>query len=91
MSRLSLPYRATTDLDTVHQREPTETATLTLLLNRPGTIPDDAVGVLVPVGEETVKVDVIDVTRAEILDLRTTRTTGSASWPTRGPPRPPPT
>jgi hypothetical protein len=68
MCRLSLPYRVTTDLDTVDRRSAEEHSQLELLVSS-GAVRSGPSGALVhtPYGE--VQVDVLEVTEAEIGDL----------------------
>jgi hypothetical protein len=65
MCRLSTPYRATTDLDTVDRRALTERSQLELLLSA-GATPSGPSGALVHTPYGDVQVDVLEVTDAEI-------------------------
>jgi hypothetical protein len=66
--RLTLPYRATSDLDTVNRRSGVEPAQLELLLAS-GAEPSGPAGALVPTGIGPVQVDILEVTDAELNDL----------------------
>lgn len=68
MCRLSTPYRATTDLDTVDRRASAERSQLELLLST-GATPSGPSGALVHTPYGDVQVDVLEVTDAEINDL----------------------
>jgi hypothetical protein len=68
MCRLSTPYRATTDLDTVDRRTLAERSQLELLLST-GATPSGPSGALVHTPYGDVQVDVLEVTDAEINDL----------------------
>ncbi|SDU64487.1 hypothetical protein SAMN04489733_7586 [Amycolatopsis keratiniphila] len=68
MCRLSTPYRATTDLDTVDHRAPNERSQLELLVATGGT-PSGPSGVLVRTPHGEVQVDVLEVTDTEIENL----------------------
>lgn len=68
MCRLSTPYRATTDLDTVHRRTVEELPQLELLVSA-GATPSGPSGALVHTPYGQVQVDVLEVTDAEIDDL----------------------
>lgn len=81
--RLSRPYRATSDLDTVNRRSSNEPAQLELLLAS-GAEPSGVSGVLVPTGAGLVQVDVLEVTDAELADLPDDPPTASMSWRTHG-------
>ena len=63
--RLSTPYRATIDLDTLNRRTSSEPAQLQLLLDS-GATTSGASGVLVPTTSGPVQVDVLEVTDAEL-------------------------
>lgn len=66
--RLSRPYRATSDLDTVHRRTEEEPQQLELLLAA-GAEPSGPSGVRVPTPAGPVQVDVLEVSDAELDDL----------------------
>ncbi|GIF64860.1 hypothetical protein Ais01nite_28950 [Asanoa ishikariensis] len=66
--RLSRPYRATTDLDTVHRRRDDEPAQLELLLAS-GASRSGPAGVLVPTAVGQVQVDILEVTDADLARL----------------------
>ncbi|WP_284747582.1 hypothetical protein [Amycolatopsis sp. RTGN1] len=68
MCRLSTPYRATTDLDTVDRRAVDERSQLELLVST-GATRSGPSGVLVQTPHGAVQVDVLEVTDAEIADL----------------------
>lgn len=68
MCRLSTPYRATTDLDTVHRRAVEERSQLELLVAT-GATPSGPSGALVRTPYGDVQVDVLEVTDAELDDL----------------------
>lgn len=83
MCRLSTPYRATTDLDTVHRRGARERPQLELLVAT-GATPSGPSGALVHTPYGDVQVDVLEVTDAETPNCPTTRPTASTSSPTPG-------
>jgi hypothetical protein len=66
--RLTRPYRATSDLDTVNRRGTNEPAQLDLLLAS-GAEASGVSGALVPTSAGNVQVDVLEVTDAELADL----------------------
>jgi len=66
--RLTHPYRATSDLDTVNRRGTAEAPQLQLLLSS-GAQASGVSGVLVPTSAGDVQVDVLEVTDAELADL----------------------
>lgn len=66
--RLSRPYRATTDLDTVHRRHDGEPAQLELLLTS-GAVRSGPSGVLVPTSAGQVQVDILEVTDTDLARL----------------------
>src|SRR5438093_12610988 len=66
--RLTRPYRATSDLDTVNRRHAGEPAQLELLLAS-GAQPSGVSGVLVPTMAGPVQVDVLEVTDADLAQL----------------------
>ncbi|WP_089253485.1 hypothetical protein [Asanoa hainanensis] len=66
--RLSRPYRATTDLDTVHRRHDGEPTQLELLLSS-GASRSGPSGVLVPTAIGQVQVDLLEVTDADLAQL----------------------
>ncbi len=66
--RLTRPYRATSDLDTVNRRHTGEPAQLELLLAS-GAQPSGVSGVLVPTTAGPVQVDVLEVTDADLAHL----------------------
>lgn len=66
--RLTRPYRATTDLDTVSRRSSTEHPQLQLLLAS-GATASGASGAMVPTPAGDVQVDVLEVTDAELAHL----------------------
>lgn len=68
--RLTRPYRATSDLDTVNRRTVNEPAQLQLLIES-GAQPSGVSGALVPTTAGDVQVDVLEVTDAELADLPT--------------------
>ncbi|NKE57907.1 prevent-host-death protein [Lentzea sp. PSKA42] len=68
MCRLSVPYRVTTDLDTVDRRTSNEDSQLQLLMAA-GATPSGPVGALVHTPWGEVKVDVLEVTDADVSDL----------------------
>lgn len=68
MCRLSIPYRVTTDLDTVDRRRPAEIPQLQLLVSA-GATPSGPSGALVRTPRGDVQVDVLEVTDAELDDL----------------------
>ncbi|MCR6489900.1 hypothetical protein M8542_44520 [Amycolatopsis sp. OK19-0408] len=68
MCRLTNPYRATTDLDTVDRRTASERSQLELLVST-GATPSGPSGVLVRTAHGEVQVDVLEVTDAEVDDL----------------------
>lgn len=68
MCRLSTPYRATTDLDTVDRRAVDALSQLQLLVSA-GATPSGPSGALVHTPYGDVQVDVLEVTDAEIDDL----------------------
>jgi hypothetical protein len=66
--RLTHPYRATTDLDTVNRRHTGERAQLELLLMS-GATPSGVSGVLVPTEAGQIQVDVLEVTDEDLAQL----------------------
>lgn len=66
--RLTRPYRATTDLDTVNRRTSTERPQLQLLLES-GATPSGVSGALIATPAGDVQVDVLEVTDAELAHL----------------------
>lgn len=66
--RLTRPYRATSDLDTVNRRRNDEPAQLELLVTS-GAKPSGVSGVLVPTSAGPVQVDVLEVTDADLAPL----------------------
>ena len=66
--RLTRPYRATSDLDTVNRRRNDEPAQLELLVAS-GAKPSGVSGVIVPTSAGPVQVDVLEVTDAELAPL----------------------
>jgi len=68
MCRLSTPYRATTDLDTVHRRAVDERSQLELLVSAGATLSGPS-GAVVHTPYGAVQVDVLEVTDAEVDDL----------------------
>jgi hypothetical protein len=66
--RLTHPYRATSDLDTVNRRHDDEPAQLELLIAS-GAAPSGVSGVLVPTSAGLVQVDVLEVTDADLTPL----------------------
>lgn len=68
MCRLSTPYRATTDLDTVNRRAVDERSQLELLVSA-GATPSGPSGAVVHTPYGAVQVDVLEVTDAEVDDL----------------------
>lgn len=68
MCRLSTPYRATTDLDTVDRRTGDQQSQLELLVAA-GASPSGPSGVVVQTRFGSVQVDVLHVTDADIHDL----------------------
>ncbi len=66
--RLTHPYRATSDLDTVHRRTGNEPAQLDLLIAG-GAEPSGVSGVLLPTAAGAVQVDVLEVTDADLKNL----------------------
>ena len=66
--RLTHPYRATSDLDTVNRRGTAEAPQLQLLLSS-GAQASGVSGVLVPTSAGDVQVDVLEVTDAELAEL----------------------
>jgi Nucleotidyl transferase AbiEii toxin, Type IV TA system len=68
MCRLPIPYRATTDLDTVDRRAAHEDPQLQLLVAA-GATPSGPAGALVRTPSGEVQVDVLEVTDADIDDL----------------------
>jgi hypothetical protein len=67
--RLSTPYRATTDLDTVNRRRQGEPAQLEVLLASPGATASSPAGVLVLTAAGPVQVDVLEVSDADLSPL----------------------
>lgn len=68
MCRLPIPYRVTTDIDTVDRRAVAEPSQLELLVSS-GATPSGPSGVLVRTPSGDVQVDILDVTDEEIDDL----------------------
>lgn len=68
LCRLTRPYRATSDLDTVNRRGTGEAPQLELLLAS-GAKASGVSGALVPTAAGLVQVDVLEVTDAELTDL----------------------
>ncbi|HWO62966.1 MAG TPA: hypothetical protein VNO31_23335 [Umezawaea sp.] len=68
MCRLSTPYRATTDLDTVDRRSEDQASQLQLLVAA-GATPSGPAGALVRTPWGEVQVDVLEVTDADVDDL----------------------
>ena len=68
LCRLTRPYRATSDLDTVNRRGTGEAPQLELLLAS-GAEASGVSGALVPTAAGLVQVDVLEVTDAELTDL----------------------
>jgi hypothetical protein len=66
--RLAHPYRATSDLDTVHRRANDEPAQLELLIAS-GAEPIGVSGALVPTDAGAVQVDILEVTDADLANL----------------------
>ena len=67
--RLSTPYRATTDLDTVNRRHEGEPAQLEVLLASPGATASGPAGALVPTAAGPVQVDVLEVSDTDLSPL----------------------
>lgn len=67
--RLSTPYRATIDLDTVNRRHGGEPAQLEVLLASPGATASGPAGALVPTAAGPVQVDVLEVSDADLSPL----------------------
>lgn len=63
--RLNRPYRATSDLDTVHRRRPGDRPQLEILMAA-GATPSGVAGALVPTPAGDVQVDVLEVTDADL-------------------------
>jgi hypothetical protein len=66
--RLTTPYRATSDLDTVNRRKADEPAQLELLIAS-GATSSGASGALVPTVAGPVQVDILEVTDADLAQL----------------------
>jgi hypothetical protein len=66
LCRLGTVYRATSDLDTANRRAAGETPQLDVLLQQDDVTEAGPAGVLIPTSAGTVKVDVIEITDAEL-------------------------
>jgi len=66
MCRLARPHRVTTDLDTVRPVSPGQPSHLEVLLSTPGAQAADATGVLLSTASGQIKVDVLEISEAEI-------------------------
>lgn len=66
--RLTSPYRATSDLDTVNRRTPNQIPQLQLLIDS-GATPSGPSGALVPTDAGPVQVDVLEVTDTDLSPL----------------------
>jgi hypothetical protein len=69
LCRLGTVYRATGDLDTANRRAAGEPPQLEVLLQQDDVTPADTAGVFIPTASGAVKVDVIEVSDAELADL----------------------